>query len=354
MHTHSRPAAAADLADGMKQERPSVRHDVHAVVATQAGGPEVLSVVSRPDPTPGPHDALVRVAAAGVNFIDTYRRAGVYPVPFPHVPGSEGAGTVVAVGERVTRFAPGDRVAWSAGPGSYAELAAVPESELLAVPDDVDDEIAAALPLQGMTAHYLVSSTFPVEPGTTVLVHAAAGGVGLLLTQLATQRGGRVIATVGSVEKEALARAAGASEVIRYRELDDLTTELPAAVRELTDGRGVDAVYDGVGRDTFDASLASLARRGMLVLFGASSGPVPPVDPQRLNAAGSVFLTRPTLGHYVADRSELEWRAHELFGAVADGRLDVRVGARFPLSAAADAHRALESRATTGKVLLLP
>ncbi|UJP38807.1 quinone oxidoreductase family protein [Cellulomonas palmilytica] len=327
---------------------------MHAVEATRAGGPEVLSSVTRPDPTPGPHEVLVRVAAAGVNFIDTYRRGGVYPAPFPHVPGSEGAGTVVATGAQVTGFTAGDRVAWSAAPGSYAELVVVPQRELLHVPDGVDDEVAAALPLQGMTAHYLVTSTAPVEPGTRVLVHAAAGGVGLLLTQLATQRGGHVIATVGSVEKEALARAAGAADVIRYRELDDLTTDLPARVRELTDGRGVDTVYDGVGRDTFDASLASLARRGTLVLYGASSGPVPPIDPQRLNAAGSVFLTRPTLGDYVADRSELEWRAAELFGAVADGRLDVRVGARFPLSAAADAHRALESRATTGKVLLLP
>ena len=338
----------------MKCVAARVRPDVHAVEATRAGGPEVLSLVTRDDPSPGPHDALVRVAAAGVNFIDTYRRAGVYPVPFPHVPGSEGAGTVVAVGAQVSRVSPGDRVAWSAGPGSYAELVAVPERELLPVPEGVDDELAAAIPLQGMTAHYLVTSTFPVEPGTTVLVHAAAGGVGLLLTQLATQRGGRVIATVGSVEKEAFARGAGAAEVIRYRELGDLTSDLPALVRDLTDGRGVDAVYDGVGRDTFDASLASLARRGTLVLYGASSGPVPPVDPQRLNAAGSVFLTRPTLGDHVADRSELEWRAAEVFGAVADGRLDVRVGARFPLSAAADAHRALESRATTGKVLLLP
>ena len=338
----------------MKPVLGRVRLGVHAVVATHAGGPEVLSSVTLPDPSPGPREVLVRVAAAGVNFIDTYRRSGVYPAAFPHVPGSEGAGTVVAVGDEVRRFAPGDRVAWSAAPGSYAELVVAPERELLAVPHGVDDETAAALLLQGLTAHYLATSTFPVEPGATVLVHAGAGGVGLLLTQLATQRGGHVIATVGSVEKESLARAAGAPDVIRYRELPHLTTDLPAHVRRLTEGRGVDVVYDGVGRDTFDASLASLARRGMLVLFGASSGPVPPVDPQRLNAAGSVFLTRPTLGDHVADRSELEWRAGELFSAVADGLLDVRVGARFPLSAAADAHRALESRATTGKVLLLP
>jgi len=327
---------------------------MRAVVATRAGGPEVLSYDEVPDPTPGAGEALVRVAAAGVNFIDTYRRSGVYPMAYPHVVGSEGAGVVEAVGDGVTRFAAGDRVAWSAGPGSYAELVVVREDDLLAVPDGVPDETAAALPLQGMTAHYLVASTFPVQPGSTVLVHAAAGGVGLLLTQLATRRGGRVIATVGTAEKEALARAAGATDVVRYRELDDLRTELPAIVRDLTGGRGVDAVFDGVGRDTFEASLASLAPRGVLALFGASSGPVPPVDPQHLSAAGSVFLTRPTLVHHVADRTELEWRGAEVFGAVADGSLDVRVGARFPLSAAADAHRALESRATTGKVLLLP
>jgi len=339
---------------GMIHGARRVAGDMHAVVATAPGGPEVLALADQPDPTPGPTDVLVRVAAAGVNFIDTYRRSGVYPMPFPHVVGSEGAGVVVAVGDDVRRVAVGDRVAWSSAPGSYAELAVVPEREVLAVPDGVADETAAALPLQGLTAHYLVTSSFRVEPGTTVLVHAAAGGVGLLLTQLATQRGARVIATVGSAEKEALARAAGAAVVIRYRELGDLTTELPARVRELTDGRGVEAVYDGVGRDTFDASLASLARRGTLVLFGASSGPVPPVDPQRLNAAGSVYLTRPTLGDHVADRDELDRRADELFAAVTAGTLDVRVGARFPLSAAADAHRALESRATTGKVLLLP
>jgi NADPH2:quinone reductase len=275
-------------------------------------------------------------------------------MPFPHVVGSEGAGEVVEVGSQVTTVAVGDRVAWLAAPGSYAELVAVREDAAIVVPADVSDEVAAALPLQGLTAHYLVTSTFPVAAGHDVLVHAAAGGVGLLLTQLAAQRGARVIGTVGSADKERLARAAGAADVIRYRELDDLTADLPAEVRALTSGRGVDVVYDSVGNDTFDASLASLARRGMLVLFGASSGPVPPFDPQRLNAAGSVFLTRPKLDDHTASRDELTWRSTELFDAVLAGTLDVRVGATYPLADAADAHRALEARATTGKVLLLP
>ena len=327
---------------------------MRTVIAPAAGGPEVLALVDRPDPVPRADEVLVRVAAAGVNFIDTYRRSGLYPVPYPLALGSEGAGVVEAVGADVTLVAPGDRVAWAEGPGSYAELVTVRERHLLTVPDGVPDEVAAALPLQGLTAHYLVTASHRAEPGETVLVHAAAGGVGLLLTQLAVARGARVIGTVGAAEKEQLARAAGASEVVRYDELDDLTAELPAIVRSLTDGLGVAAVYDGVGRSTFDASLASLARRGTLVLYGASSGPVPPVDPQRLNTAGSVFLTRPTMGDYLATRAELDWRAGELFDAVLAGTLDVRVGARFPLADAADAHRAIESRATTGKVLLLP
>jgi len=331
-----------------------VAADMRAVIATRAGGPEVLQVSDVPDPRPRPDEVLVRVAAAGVNFMDTYRRSGTYRMPFPHVVGSEGAGEVVAVGDDVTSLAPGDRVAWASAEGSYAELVAVREADALPVPPGVDDATAAALPLQGMTAHYLVSSTFPLDNGHDVLLHAGAGGVGLLLTQLAAARGARVISTVGSADKERLARAAGASDVIRYRELSDLTTELPALVRDLTGGRGVHVVYDGVGRDTFDASLASLARRGTLVLFGASSGQVPPVDLQRLNAAGSVFVTRPTLGHHTATREELQWRADELFDAVAAGALDVRVGATYPLADAADAHRALEGRATTGKVLLLP
>ncbi|MEZ0449758.1 quinone oxidoreductase [Cellulomonas sp. ICMP 17802] len=327
---------------------------VRAIQATAPGGPDVLRLVDLPDPEPAADEVLVRVAAAGVNFIDTYRRSGAYTIPFPHVVGSEGAGEVVAVGAEVSEIAVGDRVAWSTAPGSYAELVIVRESQALLVPEGVSDDVAAALPLQGMTAHYLVTSTFPLGPDHDVLVHAAAGGVGLLLTQLASQRGARVIATVGSAEKERLAREAGAAEVIRYRELEDLTHDLPAEVRALTDGRGVHAVYDSVGKDTFDASLASLRRRGTLVLFGASSGAVPPFDPQRLNAAGSVFLTRPKLDDHTADRDELTWRARELFDAVRAGDLDVRVGATFPLADAADAHRALESRSTTGKVLLIP
>jgi len=327
---------------------------MRAVTATRAGGPEVLQVTDVPDPAAAPDEVVVRVAAAGVNFIDTYRRSGVYRMPFPHVVGSEGAGEVVSVGSDVTTLAPGDRVAWASAAGSYAELVAVKETDALPVPAGVDDATAAALPLQGMTAHYLVTSTFPLAAGQDVLLHAGAGGVGLLVTQLAAARGARVVSTVGSADKEQLARAAGAADVIRYRELSDLATELPALVRGLTGGRGVQVVYDGVGKDTFDASLASLARRGTLVLFGGSSGQVPPVDLQRLNAAGSVYVTRPTLGDYTATRDELLWRATELFDAVAAGALDVRVGATFPLADAADAHRALEGRTTTGKVLLLP
>lgn len=322
--------------------------------ATAPGGPEVLTIAERPDPEPGTGQLLVRVAAAGVNFIDTYRRSGIYPVPFPHVVGSEGAGTVVATGEDAGEFAVGDRVAWCDGPGSYAELVLVDAERALAVPAGVSDLVAAALPLQGITAHYLVASTFPVTAGQDVLLHAGAGGVGLLLTQLAVARGARVITTVSTAAKEELSRAAGASDVVRYTELADLTRELPQIVRGLTGGAGVHTVFDGVGRTTFDASLASLRRRGGLALFGGSSGQVPPVDPQRLNDAGSVFLTRPKIGDHTVTRAELTWRAGELFAAVAAGTLDVRIGATFPLADAAQAHRALEGRATTGKVLLIP
>ncbi|GAA1733323.1 quinone oxidoreductase [Isoptericola hypogeus] len=327
---------------------------MRAVVAREAGGPEVLESVERPDPEPGPGELLVRVAAAGVNFIDTYRRAGVYPMSYPHVVGVEGAGVVAALGEGAEGFAVGDRVAWAEAPGSYAELTLVPASSAVRVPDGLDLRTAAALPLQGMTAHYLVSSTFEVGPGHDVLLTAGAGGVGLLATQLAVARGGRVITTVSSPEKAALSSAAGAAHTVDYAAMDDVPAELPAVVRELTDGKGVHVAYDGVGRATFDASLASLRRRGMLVLFGGASGQVPPFDPQRLNAGGSLFLTRPTLAHYTATRGELEWRAAEVLGAAADGDLDVRVGATFALGDAAAAHAALEGRATTGKVLLVP
>ena len=336
---------------------------MRAIQVTRAGGPGVLEPADLPDPVPGPGQLLVQVAAAGVNFIDTYRRSGVYPTPVPHVPGGEGAGRIVAVGPDLPGGAPGpaapgpavgDRVAWHDAPGSYAELVLVRAAAALPVPDGVDLETAAAAPLQGMTAHYLVTSTFAVRPGHVVLVHAASGGTGLLLTQMATARGARVVGTVSTAEKEALARAAGAADVIRYTELDDLTTDLPAAVRELTGGAGVHAVYDGVGADTFDASLASLARRGTLVLFGGSSGQVPPVDLQRLNAAGSLFVTRPTLAHHTGEPDELRWRAGEVFRAVADGTLELRTGGRYPLAEAARAHADLESRRTTGKLLLLP
>ncbi|HEY0119537.1 MAG TPA: quinone oxidoreductase [Cellulomonas sp.] len=325
---------------------------MRAVVALRPGGPEVLELVDLPDPQPGPDEVLVLVAVAGVNFIDVYRRSGIYRMTYPHVVGSEGAGEVVAVGSDVGTIRVGQRVTWSSSPGSYAELAVVKAAEAIVVPAGVDDETAAALAMQGVTAHYLTSSTVPLEPGDDVLLHAAAGGVGLLATQLAALRGARVIGTVGSPEKEALAREAGAAEVIRYRELDDLTRDLPPLVRGFTGGTGVRVAYDSVGKDTFEASLASLRVRGTLVLFGASSGQVPPFDLQRLNAAGSIYVTRPSIGAYARTRDELEWRAGEIFDLVATGRLHVRVGARFALAQAADAHRALESRGTTGKVLL--
>jgi NADPH2:quinone reductase len=332
-----------------------VTTDVHAIRATAAGGPDVLELVELPDPTPGPGELTVRVAAAGVNFVDTYKRAGVYSMPFPHLVGAEGAGTVLALGPGAEGFAVGDRVAWAHGStGSYAQVAIVQAASAVRVPQAVGLPTAAALVLQGMTAQYLVDSTFPVTTGQDLLVHAGAGGVGLLLTQLAVARGARVISTVSTPQKARLSLGAGASHVIRYDELEDITRDLPLAVRALTRGAGVHTVFDGVGRATFDASLASLRPRGGLALFGASSGSVPPVDPQRLNAAGSVYLTRPTLGDYIATRAELLHRTDALFGAVADGTLDVRIGATFPLAEAAAAHRALEGRATTGKVLLLP
>jgi NADPH:quinone reductase len=327
---------------------------MRAVQAREAGGPDVLELVEVPDPVPERGQVLVRVAAAGVNFIDTYRRGGVYPVPFPHVVGSEGAGEVVALGAGVKDVAVGDRVAWSDAPASYADLVVVSADRLLPVPDDVDLETAAAVPLQGMTAHYLCVSTYPVQPDDTVLIHAAAGGVGLLLTQLVVSRGGRVIGTVSTDLKAGLAHEAGADIVIRYDQLDDLTNDLPRRVREASAGEGVAAVFDGVGKATFDASLASLRPRGMMVLFGGSSGQVPPFDIQRLNTGGSLFLTRPTLGAYVATTDELRWRGDEVFEAVRTGKLTVRIGARFPLADAAEAHRALEGRETTGKVVLVP
>ena len=323
---------------------------MRAIQVTEYGGPDVLRLRELPDPEPGDGELLVRAAACGVNYIDTYHRSGAYPVELPFTPGMEGAGVVRAVGGGVDGMGVGDRVAWASTTGSYAEQVLVPADRAVPVPDGVDDDVAAAALLQGMTAHYLTVSTYPVQSGDAVLVHAAAGGVGLLLTQLATTRGARVIGTVSTAEKERLARDAGAAEVIRYTEVDDLAAE----VRARTGGAGVAAVYDGVGATTFDASLASLRPRGMLVLFGAASGPVHPVDPQRLNAAGSVFLTRPQLAHYTATREELTWRAREVYDAMREGSLRISVGGRYPLGDAERAHEDLQGRCTSGKLLLLP
>ncbi|MFW6641829.1 quinone oxidoreductase family protein [Nocardiopsis algeriensis] len=321
---------------------------MRAMVIEENGGPEVLRPSEVPDPVPGPGEVVVDVTARGVNFIDIYQRSGLYEVPLPFVPGMEAAGVVTAVGEGVEDLSAGQRVGWAMAPGAYAERAAVKASLVVPVPDGVSDEQAAALLLQGMTAHSLTHSVHPVSEGETVLVHAAAGGTGLLLTQLAKARGARVIGTVSTEAKERIAREAGADEVVRYTE-----TSVAEAVRELTSGEGVAAVYDGVGRDTFDAGLASLRPRGVLVLFGQSSGPVAPVDPQRLNAAGSVYLTRPSLAHFVADRQELLGRAGDLFSLLAQGRLDVRIGGRYPLADAGRAHTDLASRRTSGKLLLV-
>jgi NADPH:quinone reductase len=320
---------------------------MRAIQAEGPGGPEVLRIAELPVPEPGEGELLVRLAATGVNFIDTYRRTGLYPVPFPHVPGTEGAGTVEAVGPGVTDWAPGDRAATAEASRTYAELAVVRADRAARVPEGVDLRVAAAVPLQGITAQYLVTSVHAVDEDTTLLVHAGAGGVGLLLIQLAKARGATVLTTVGSPEKGELAAAAGADHVLGY---DDFAER----ARELTGGDGVDVVYDGVGRATFDGSLASLRPRGTLALFGNASGATPPVDPLRLMRQGSVVLTRPTMGDFLRTRIERTWRYAEVFGAVESGALDVRIGAEYPLADAAEAHRALEGRRTTGKVLLIP
>ena len=322
---------------------------MRAIVVNETGGPEVLvHAEEHPDPEPGPGQVVVEAAAAGVNFIDIYRRSGVYNQPLPYVPGSEGAGTVVAVGEGVTDVAVGDRVAWhDAHGGSYAERVAVDADMTVPVPDGTDLVSAAAVMLQGMTAHYLCRSTFEVKPGTVAVVHAAAGGVGLLLTQMIKTLGGTVIATTSSTPKGVLAQQAGADYVTGYGEFG-------AVVDRVTDGRGADVVYDGVGKDTFDASLAALRPRGLMALFGGSSGQVPPFDPQRLNSGGSLFLTRPTLANYTADRAELLWRAEDVLGAVARGELNVRIGLEYSLAHAPQAHEDLAARRTTGKLILIP
>jgi NADPH2:quinone reductase len=321
-----------------------------ALVVPRTGDSSVLEVQEVQVSPPGPGEVQVEVAAVGVNFIDVYQRQGVYDVPTPFVSCSEGAGTVVAVGDGVTTLAAGDRVAWGQGLGAAGTIVNRAVDSLVPVPEGLDLDVAAAAMLQGMTAHYLVHSTYPVRSGTTALVHAAAGGVGQLLVQMVTALGGSVVATAGSKEKLAIARRLGAAAVVNYRDADDLAAE----VREANGGEGVDVVYDGVGRSTFDASLASLRPRGMMVLFGGASGQVPPFDIQRLNAGGSLFLTRPTLGHYVATRQELLERGTSVLGDLAAGRLQLEVGGRYRLEDAAQAYDDLEARRTTGKLLLLP
>jgi len=314
------------VATGNHPRGPPVERPMRAIRIEQHGGPEVLVPAEVEAPRPGPGQLLVAVAAAGVNYIDTYQRSGAYPIPVPFVPGLEGAGAVAAVGEGVEGFRAGDRVAWAAAPGSYAEQVLVAAERAVPVPDGVADEVAAAAMLQGCTAQYLCSSTYPVQ-----------------------LRGGRVIGTVSTDEKAALARQAGADEVIRYDQVD-----FAAETRRLTDGRGVAAVYDGVGRTTFDGGLAVLKPRGSLVLYGAASGPVPPVDPQRLNSGGSLFLTRPSLAHYTLTREELLARAGAVLDWILSGQLDVRIGGRYPLAEARRAHEDLQGRRTTGKLLMLP
>lgn len=320
-----------------------------AIRIHETGGPDKMRVDDLPVPTPGAGELRFRVEAAGVNFIDTYQRSGLYAVKLPYTLGLEAAGTVTAVGPGVTAYAVGDRIATARASGAYAQEALVPAEQAVRLQPGVSSEVAAALMLQGMTAHYLACDTFPLKAGDTALIHAGAGGVGLLLIQIAKRRGARVIATVGTDEKAALARGAGADAVCVY------TREaFPEAVKAFTGGRGVDVAYDSIGKDTFDGTLASLRVRGMFVSFGNASGPVPPFSPLILSQKGSLVFTRPTLGHYTLTTAELNARAGDLFSWVAAGQLDVRIGARYPLVEAAAAHRALEGRATTGKVLLLP
>lgn len=320
-----------------------------AIRVDAPGGPEAMRYIDVPMPQPRAGEALVKLAAIGVNFIDTYHRSGAYTLPLPFTPGSEGAGTVEAAGDGVTGFREEDRVAYAMQPGAYAEYALVPAAKLVPIPEAVGFRDAAAIMLQGMTAHYLCTSTFRLEGGHFALIHAGAGGVGLLLTQLAKARDAIVITTVSTPEKEALSREAGADHVIRYEQED-----FAAATRRITAGKGVDVVYDGVGKTTFERSLDSLRPRGMLVVFGAASGPVPPVDLQALHAKGSLFLTRPTLAHYIADPDELRWRSRQLFDALLKGTLKLRTEHVYPLEHASRAHADLEARKTTGKLLLIP
>jgi NADPH:quinone reductase len=322
---------------------------MQAVRVHETGGPEQLRFEDAPMPEPAQGQVRVQVAACGLNYIDTYHRTGLYALPLPFTPGLEFAGVIDALGPGVNDWKVGDRVATASGTGGYAQFAVAPADKLVPVPEDVAFEQAAALMLQGMTAHYLAYSTFPLKAGDTCLIHAAAGGVGLLLVQLAKRAGARVFGTVSTAEKAALAEQAGADVVIRYTE-----ENFVERVRELTDRRGVDVVYDSVGASTWEGSLDCLRPRGMMVSFGNASGPVQPISPLLLSAKGSIFLTRPTLAHYITTHEELTWRAGDLLGWVAANELAVRIDRRFPLAEAADAHRALEGRQTAGKVLLLP
>lgn len=318
-----------------------------AIRVSRSGGPEVLEYAEVEKPAPKDAEALVKIEAIGVNFIDVYHRTGLYPMPLPFTPGSEGAGVVEAVGGGAADVKPGDRVAWAGVRGAYAEYAVVPADKLVPLPDSIDARTAAAAMLQGMTAHYLVTSTFALGAQHTALVHAAAGGVGGILVQMAKARGARVFGTA-STSKLELVRGDGADAVIDYT-----TQDFHAEVMRLTDGRGVDVVYDSVGRTTFDKSLDSLATRGMLALFGQSSGTVPAFEPSRL-AKKAAFLTRPSLGHYTEQREELLWRARDLFAELASGKVRLRIDRELPLRDAAEAHRVLEGRKTAGKVLLIP
>jgi len=320
-----------------------------AIQVQQAGGPEVLHFVEVPVPEPKPNEALVKVSASGVNFIDVYQREGRYKVPLPFVLGQEGAGVVTAVGSSVESVKPGDRVAWSGILGSYAAYAAVPADRLVPIPSAITEQQAAATMLQGMTAHYLTHDTYPLKHGETALIHAASGGVGLSLVQMAHNLGARVIGTVSTEEKAKLARDAGADEIILYTN-QDFETE----TRRLTDNKGVHVVYDGVGKDTFEKGLNVLRTRGYMVLFGGSSGPVPPFDLIQLSTKGSLYVTRPTLGHYIVTTQDLRARAKDVFEMIASGKLKVRIQRTYPLTDAAEAHRDLQSRKTTGKLLLIP
>ncbi len=320
-----------------------------AIQVQKTGGPEALTLVDLPVPKPKPNEVVVKIAAIGVNFIDVYFREGRYPAPLPFVDGQEAAGTVTEIGSSVTAVKPGDRVAYTGVIGAYAEYAAVPADRLVHVPDKITDQQAAAAMLQGMTAHYLVNSTYPLKKGETALIHAAAGGVGLLLVQMARNIGARAIGTVGTEEKAELAREAGADEVILYTQQD-----FEVETKRLTENKGVHVVYDGVGKSTFEKGLNVLRPRGYMVLFGGASGAVPPVDPIALSQKGSLFLTRPSLVNYIATREELEQRSSDVLGSVAAGKLKLRIGHIYKLEEVQQAHRDLEGRKTTGKILLTP